>query len=249
MPPKRPTLYKIGILGDGGVGKTATVTQFVFSHFVETYDPTLEDGYRKQCVVDDETCMLELLDTAGQEEYTALRDQWIRNSEGLLIMYSITSRSSFEKCRALYQQVQRLKRELWESQKNQSYGSSNPHEIPDRNVFRDGRFRGIMLAGNKTDVGPQLRVVSTREGKALADELGVDFMECSAKARVNVNEAIYGLVRRIRNEWDEIQFLESGGYRSGAPRRQNGGKETGIERKKSAGGFWKKLVSSKSVKK
>lgn len=44
----------------------------------QTYDPTIEDCYRKQWVVDDQPCLLEVLDTAGQEEYTALRDQWIR---------------------------------------------------------------------------------------------------------------------------------------------------------------------------
>ena len=45
---------------------------------VQTYDPTIEDSYRKQVVIDDQSCVLEVLDTAGQEEYTALRDQWIR---------------------------------------------------------------------------------------------------------------------------------------------------------------------------
>ncbi|KAJ2794179.1 RAS2 protein, partial [Coemansia guatemalensis] len=56
---------------------TALTIQLCLNHFVETYDPTIEDSYRKQVVIDDQPCVLEVLDTAGQEEYTALRDQWI----------------------------------------------------------------------------------------------------------------------------------------------------------------------------
>ncbi|KAJ9473835.1 putative 60S ribosomal protein L19-A (putative) [Pseudozyma hubeiensis] len=70
-------IYKLVMLGDGGVGKTALVIQLCLSHFVETYDPTIDDSYRKQTVIDDQPCVLEVLDTAGQEEYTALRYQWI----------------------------------------------------------------------------------------------------------------------------------------------------------------------------
>ncbi|CAO3647980.1 unnamed protein product [Mucor hiemalis] len=69
-------LFKIVVLGDGGVGKTALTIQLCLNHFVEvnnTYDPTIEDSYRKQVVIDDYPCVLEVLDTAGQEEYTALR--------------------------------------------------------------------------------------------------------------------------------------------------------------------------------
>ncbi|KAJ2237099.1 RAS2 protein [Coemansia sp. RSA 455] len=61
-------------------GGTALTIQLCLNHFVETYDPTIEDSYRKQVVIDDQPCVLEVLDTAGQEEYTALRDQWIRYS-------------------------------------------------------------------------------------------------------------------------------------------------------------------------
>jgi GTPase KRas protein len=67
------TLHKIVVLGDGGVGKTALTIQLCLSHFVETYDPTIEDSYRKQVVIDEIPCVLEVLDTAGQEEYTAFK--------------------------------------------------------------------------------------------------------------------------------------------------------------------------------
>ncbi|KAI3476636.1 hypothetical protein L1887_61803 [Cichorium endivia] len=52
-------IYKLVVLGDGGVGKTALTIQLCLNHFVETYDPTIEDSYRKQTVIDDQPCMLE----------------------------------------------------------------------------------------------------------------------------------------------------------------------------------------------
>lgn len=71
----------------------------------QTYDPTIEDSYRKQTVIDDQPCMLEVLDTAGQEEYTALRDQWIREGEGFLLVYSIASRATFERVERFRSQI------------------------------------------------------------------------------------------------------------------------------------------------
>ncbi|KAF8180240.1 P-loop containing nucleoside triphosphate hydrolase protein, partial [Mycena galopus ATCC 62051] len=75
-----------------GVGKTALVTQasnsiqtassdipqFALNCWVETYDPTIEDGFRRQFLGDNRMCFLKVIDTAGQEEYAKLRDQWIR---------------------------------------------------------------------------------------------------------------------------------------------------------------------------
>ena len=57
--------YKIVVLGSGGVGKSALTVQFVQGIFVEKYDPTIEDSYRKQVEVEGQQCMLEILDTAG----------------------------------------------------------------------------------------------------------------------------------------------------------------------------------------
>ena len=96
------------------------------SHFVDEYDPTIEgttsphfsllvvygfflDSYRKQCVIDDETALLDVLDTAGQEEYSAMREQYMRTGEGFLLVYSITSRSSFEEISTFQQQILRVK--------------------------------------------------------------------------------------------------------------------------------------------
>lgn len=62
------TEYKCVIVGGGGVGKSALTIQLIQGHFVDEYDPTIEDSYRKQVTIDNETCLLDVLDTAGQEE-------------------------------------------------------------------------------------------------------------------------------------------------------------------------------------
>lgn len=67
------------------------------------------DSYRKQCVIDDEVALLDVLDTAGQEEYSAMREQYMRTGEGFLLVYSITSRTSFEEITQFQQQILRVK--------------------------------------------------------------------------------------------------------------------------------------------
>lgn len=184
-------LYRLVVLGDGGVGKTALTIQLCLQHFVETYDPTIEDSYRKQVVIDGSACMLEVLDTAGQEEYTALRDQWIRDGEGFVLVYSISSRSSFTRIKRFHHQIQRVKESC---QSSPPYGGGSPiaAAVPASSV-------PIMLVGNKSDRVTE-REVSTQEGHALARELGCEFVEASAKNCINVEKAFYDVVRILRRQ-------------------------------------------------
>ncbi|KAG1444130.1 hypothetical protein G6F55_012434 [Rhizopus delemar] len=158
------------MVGGGGVGKSALTIQFIQSHFVDEYDPTIEDSYRKQCVIDSETALLDVLDTAGQEEYSAMREQYMRNGEGFLLVYSITSRMSFDEISTFYQQICRVK---------------------DRDYFP------MVLVGNKCDLESD-RQVSSQEGKDLAKQFGCQFIETSAKQKINVEEAFFEVVKDIR---------------------------------------------------
>ncbi|KAJ5546436.1 hypothetical protein N7494_004021 [Penicillium frequentans] len=74
-------VFKVVMLGDGGAGKTAFTLQFVSETFISMYDPTIEDTYHKQLSVDGRRCVVQILDTAGQEEYSGLRRLWIQDSE------------------------------------------------------------------------------------------------------------------------------------------------------------------------
>jgi len=133
-------------------------------------DPTIEDSYRKQCVIDDEVALLDVLDTAGQEEYSAMREQYMRTGEGFLLVYSITDRQSFEEIMTFQQQILRVK---------------------DKDYFP------MIVVGNKCDLDGE-RQVSTQEGQNLAKNFGCKFIETSAKSRINVDNAFYDIVREIR---------------------------------------------------
>ncbi|KAI9661242.1 MAG: Ras GTPase ras2 [Bathelium mastoideum] len=178
------TLYKLVVLGDGGL---------CLNHFVETYDPTIEDSYRKQVQIDGQSCMLEVLDTAGQEEYTALRDQWIRDGEGFVLVYSITSRSSFSRIEKFYHQIQRVKESVATSAGSPTYPGA-----PQSPGVSYGPAP-VMLVGNKSDRLTE-REVSTQEGQHLAKSLGCEFVEASAKNSVNVEKAFYDVVRSLRRQ-------------------------------------------------
>uniref|UniRef100_A0A3Q1NCE9 small monomeric GTPase n=1 Tax=Bos taurus TaxID=9913 RepID=A0A3Q1NCE9_BOVIN len=92
--------YKLVILGSGGTGKSALTIQFVQGIFVEKYDPTIEDSYRKQVEVDAQQCMLEILDTAGMEQFTAMRDLYMKNGQ---------AQSTFNDLQDLREQILRVK--------------------------------------------------------------------------------------------------------------------------------------------
>jgi GTPase KRas len=162
--------YKLAVVGGGGVGKSALTVQFIQNIFVEEYDPTIEDSYRKHAKIDDKTCFLEILDTAGQEEYKALRDQYMRTGDGFVMVYSCIDRKTFEEINEFYEQILRVK---------------DADAVP------------MVLVGNKCDLESE-RVIPTDEGKNYAKQLNIAFMETSAKMRKNVDEAFYELVREIR---------------------------------------------------
>jgi len=130
-----------------------------------------------------DTCLLDILDTAGQEEYSAMRDQYYRIGQGFLVMYSISSRQSFDEVSAIQQQLVRVK---------------------------DNNDTPMVLLGNKVDLEED-REVTKAEGAQLAKSWGVPFFETSAKARINVEEAIFELVRNIPRTGLEYKLVMVGG--------------------------------------
>merc|ERR1712000_503864 len=165
--------YKIVVLGSGGVGKSALTVQFVQGIFVEKYDPTIEDSYRKQVEVDNQQCMLEILDTAGTEQFTAMRDLYMKNGQGFVLVFSIIAQSTFNDLPDLREQILRVK---------------DCDDVP------------MVLVGNKCDLNDQ-RVISTEQGEDLARKFGgCAFLEASAKTKTNVDEIFYNLIRQINKK-------------------------------------------------
>ncbi|KAL6042770.1 Ras-related protein Ral-a [Balamuthia mandrillaris] len=169
---KELPLHKIIVVGAGGVGKSALTLQFMYGDFVEEYDPTSADSYRKKLCVDGENLQLDILDTAGQEDYAAMRDNYYRTGEGFMCVYSITMEDSYNALKSFHEQILRV--------------TENPN-IP------------FLVLGNKCDLEDK-RQVSKEKGKELADLLKAPFMETSAKTNTNVQEAFTELVRIIMRQ-------------------------------------------------
>ncbi|XP_008049744.1 ras-related protein Rap-1b isoform X2 [Carlito syrichta] len=146
--------YKLVVLGSGGVGKSALTVQFVQGIFVEKYDPTIEDSYRKQ-------------------QFTAMRDLYMKNGQGFALVYSITAQSTFNDLQDLREQILRVK---------------DTDDVP------------MILVGNKCDLEDE-RVVGKEQGQNLARQWNnCAFLESSAKSKINVNEIFYDLVRQINRK-------------------------------------------------
>ena len=156
--------------------------------------------------------MLEVLDTAGQEEYTALRDQWIRDGEGFVLVYSITSRSSFSRIQRFHSQIQRVKDSSNAGSPTAAGYLGSP--LSPSMSGGSGWPAPVMLVGNKSDRVTE-REVSTQEGTYLAKELGCDFVEASAKNCINVEKAFYDVVRNLRKQKQESQRVERRGTNLG----------------------------------
>ena len=162
--------YRLIVLGGEGVGKSSLTFQFIQNRFIDDYDPTIEDSFRKSVIIDNEACLLEILDTSSQEEFSSMRGQYIRNGDGFICVYSITSRSSFDEMNYFKEEIRRTKE-----------GDSVP----------------MIIAGNKCDLETERQVIKT-EGEELAKYFNCIFRETSAKSAVNVEVTFYDVVREIR---------------------------------------------------
>lgn len=173
--------YKIVMLGSGAVGKSAITVQMVSGHFLSSYDPTIEDSYRTTINVNNQDIILNILDTAGQEEFYALRDQYMRSGDGYIIVFSITSVTSFLEVNAIKEQL------------NIVLDADNNTLIP------------IILVGNKCDL-EEYRQVQSSDAQRLAEEWKVKYFETSAKNKTNINRIFEELVYLIEaNNQTNIQ--------------------------------------------
>ncbi|KAG0309614.1 hypothetical protein BGZ98_000500 [Dissophora globulifera] len=165
-------LHKVIMVGSGGVGKSALTLQYMYGDFVEEYDPTKADSYRKKIVLDNQTCQIDILDTAGQEEYAAIRDNYYRSGEGFLCVFSICEYESFLHTQEFRDQISRV---------------LDDDKVP------------FILVGNKADLGPKFRKVQWEEADARAMEWNCTYIETSAKTRQNVDDIFTLLMRQIRD--------------------------------------------------
>ncbi|XP_004928053.1 ras-related and estrogen-regulated growth inhibitor [Bombyx mori] len=186
----KPKAFKIAILGQSGVGKSALVVRFITRRFIGEYDSNLEKIYAFQTVIDNEMVYFEILDSAGDSgdgEYANLESN-IRWAEAFILMYSVTDKCSFDECHRLKFLINynKRRRRLASSIKDTAL------ETP------------VVLVGNKID---QLgdRMISTEEGQRRSKEIGcVCFHEISVRESIDQVWSVFRDARRfwrVSNKW------------------------------------------------
>ncbi len=163
--------YKIVMLGDGAVGKTAMTARFTQDHFDSDYKRTIGSDFAiKRLTLEDLDAQvtLQIWDLAGQPRFESVRQGFYRGARGGLLLYDVTRRRTF-------MNVENWKDEAFKNLQN---------EIP------------LVLVANKVDLKDS-RVVSTEEGEKYAKKNGLIYVESSALTGENVEEAYSTLCKKM----------------------------------------------------
>uniref|UniRef100_A0A7S2N4U8 Ras-related protein Rab-1A n=1 Tax=Helicotheca tamesis TaxID=374047 RepID=A0A7S2N4U8_9STRA len=154
-------LFKLVLIGDSGVGKSCLLLRFADDAFTESYISTIGVDFRFRTVkIDKKTVKLQIWDTAGQERFRTITSAYYRGADGIIMVYDVTSKDSFDHVNDWMKEVNR-------------YASEGTCKL---------------LVGNKSDRTAD-KIVKEEEAKEFADELGIAFLETSAKSAKNVEEA------------------------------------------------------------
>jgi len=160
---------KLLLVGDSGVGKSCLLLRFVDDKFNPSFITTIGIDFKIKTIdINGKRIKLQVWDTAGQERFRTITTAYYRGAMGIIIVYDVCDENSFESVKKWYQTV-------------------NQHAKDDAQLF---------LVGNKCD-DEESRQVSSKQGELLAQELGIPFMEASAKSSVNVSEVFYKLAGLI----------------------------------------------------
>ena len=168
------------VLGAVGVGKSALTIQYTQNRFVDDWDPTVDNYYRVQSEIDQGNYQMSIYDSAPMAGYLFLLDQTMREVDGFILIYSVTSRSTFDEMDSFREYATRVK---------------DCAKVP------------MVLVGNKCDLEDE-RQVTTNEGIEMGRVFDCAMFETSAKFRVNVEEIFYQLAREVRVAHDKDKGME-----------------------------------------
>jgi small GTP-binding protein len=148
----KPQQFKISVLGKGNVGKSSLTYKFINYNTPRIHDATIEDKYKTVIEIDGKTCEIDILDTAGQDDYQNLLDSWINFADGFLLVFAINDKESILRIEKLRERILMIKK----------------INVP------------IVIVGNKCDLESE-RVISEVEGINLASSWGASYIESSAE--------------------------------------------------------------------
>lgn len=159
---------QVAVVGDGGVGKTSMIVRYIYDGFKSSYDPTLINNYTATVRLQDRVVEIDIADTAGQEDYRALRDRYIADADVMLVVFSLAESLSLQAAENLLEEIQ---------------------------LIRDEEHFKFVLAGNKCDIDPSERQIVNADAEALAARYGGKFIETSARTNVGINEVFLEIAR------------------------------------------------------
>ena len=162
---------KLVIIGDSGIGKTNFIFKFTENRFSPLHVATVGFDYKSKIIklpTSKKQVKIQIWDTAGQERYTALNKNIFQQVQGIILMYDITNRKSFDNV------------SKWLNLIYQTCGN-----------------KVKILVGNKVDLSDELRIVSEDEGKKLAEENNMDFFEGSGNSGTNVEEIFQSIAESV----------------------------------------------------
>ncbi|KAJ7716755.1 small GTPase superfamily [Mycena metata] len=151
---------KIVILGSRSVGKSSLVKQFVDNDFSESYYPTVDTPYSKTITYNGVEYPCEIIDTAGQDEFSQLNSQHAIGIHGYVLVYSIASRASFNMVQIIYDKI------------------LNYSGLPEI---------AAIIVGSKADLNLSRQVDAT-DGQRLAAQNKTAWIEASALRNENVGQ-------------------------------------------------------------
>jgi len=194
--PEYDYLFKLLLIGDSGVGKSSLLLRFADDTYAESYISTIGVDFKIRTIeLDGKTIKLQIWDTAGQERFRTITSSYYRGAHGIIIVYDVTDLDSFNNVKQWLKEIDR-------------YASENVNKL---------------LVGNKSDLADK-RAVAQAEAKAFAEELGVKFLETSAKNSINVEDAFMTMAREIKNRMTLDGGGDAGADRAAVPIRANDGK-------------------------
>merc|ERR1711931_216224 len=168
-------MFKLLIIGNSSVGKTSFLFRYADDSFTSAFVSTVGIDFKVKTVFrGDKRVKLQIWDTAGQERYRTITTAYYRGAMGFILMYDITNEESFNSVQDWSTQIK-------------TYSWDNAQ---------------VVLVGNKCDMEEE-RVVSTEKGKQLAEQLGFEFFETSAKENINVKAVFERLVDIICEKMSE----------------------------------------------
>jgi len=169
---------KLVIMGGGGVGKSALTIQYTSNVFMGKYNPTIEETYTKNITVDENPFVLEIVDTAGTEQFAAMRDLYIKTGHGFMLVFSLVMQTTITDVSKMQSQIVKVK---------------DSQDVP------------MILVGNKCDLEDK-REVTTADGQAHADKwTHGKYIEASAKSMFNVEKCFIDCVKEIIHYHPELQ--------------------------------------------